>query len=364
MKFCPKCGRQIPEGSKACFYCQTRIEETDAVVTPVAEEAPVKPEKKANKLAVIIPIASVALVAVVFGILILTHVICLEHSWERATCAQPKTCEYCGRIEGKTRPHKWQEATCMEPKSCRNCGETKGKAEGHDWESATCIAPKTCAVCGETKGKKGEHDWQDATCTEPRTCKACGISEGKTAAHVTGEWEVLEAPTLESTGMDALYCTECGEMVDDRITNKKIPAVVGKSFNFNDKEFLEFLSDMTLVKSIDDSRTVSDGTTAYDFVQYDGVECYLILDHGNEGEDGNIYAICVNCEDPASAAVAVADIGQEMNMEFSADDAIAALATDRVYSKAQMSVLMTEEDDGTYTAMLLPSSYLAEIITE
>ena len=49
--------------------------------------------------------------------------------------------------------HTWEEATCTEPKTCSKCGETEGDPLGHSWVEATYHAPKTCSVCGEADGE-------------------------------------------------------------------------------------------------------------------------------------------------------------------------------------------------------------------
>lgn len=107
-----------------------------------------------------------------------------EHTWEEATCTEPKTCSECGETEGEALDHKWKDATCEDPKTCKRCGETKGKANGHSWEDATCSSPKTCSECGETEGEALEHEIAtEATYQSGAICANCGeeISEPLTA---------------------------------------------------------------------------------------------------------------------------------------------------------------------------------------
>ena len=63
--------------------------------------------------------------------------------------------------------HTFQEATCLEPKKCTKCGLTEGNALGHEWVDATCQAPKTCSRCGLTEGEKLEHNFIPATYERP-----------------------------------------------------------------------------------------------------------------------------------------------------------------------------------------------------
>ena len=67
-------------------------------------------------------------------------------------------CKGCGELinKGNAIPalgHSWQEATCTQPKACSRCGTTEGTALGHSWQDATYTAPKTCARCGATEGE-------------------------------------------------------------------------------------------------------------------------------------------------------------------------------------------------------------------
>lgn len=134
---------------------------------------------------------------------------CHQHTWEEATCTEPKTCSECGETEGKALGHTWEEATCTEAKTCSVCGKTEGEALGHTWEEATCTEPKTCSVCGKTDGealghtgnatceddgvcsvcgqtiKALGHTWEEATCTEAKTCSVCGKTEGEALGHTT-----------------------------------------------------------------------------------------------------------------------------------------------------------------------------------
>ncbi len=48
--------------------------------------------------------------------------------------------------------HSWNEATCQEPKTCVLCGETDGEPLGHDLTAANYQQPETCARCGKSFG--------------------------------------------------------------------------------------------------------------------------------------------------------------------------------------------------------------------
>ncbi len=105
--------------------------------------------------------------------------------------------------------HKWKEATCTDPKTCELCGKTDGKALGHDFQGETCVKDGVCSRCGEKQKAKG-HQWADATCTAPKTCSICGETTGEPLGHTT----------------NAGVCERCGEVVtshvevysDDKVT--------------------------------------------------------------------------------------------------------------------------------------------------
>lgn len=67
--------------------------------------------------------------------------------------------------------HSWEPATCTEPKYCYKCGLTEGNSTGHYWESATCTRPKTCYYCGLTSGSTASHSYSNGKCT------MCGKSD-------------------------------------------------------------------------------------------------------------------------------------------------------------------------------------------
>lgn len=65
--------------------------------------------------------------------------------------------------------HTWENATCTNPKTCTTCGATEGSANGHDWMAATCNEPKTCNSCGATEGTVLTHNYVGGTCSH------CGL---------------------------------------------------------------------------------------------------------------------------------------------------------------------------------------------
>lgn len=123
----------------------------------------------------------------------------LGHTWQDATCTEAKVCKTCAASEGEALGHAWQDATCTEAKTCKTCAVTEGEALGHSWQDATCTAPKTCGLCGQTEGEVLAHSWQSATCQRPETCAGCGLTRGEKTDH---QWK---NPTC-SKGQSCKYC--------------------------------------------------------------------------------------------------------------------------------------------------------------
>ncbi len=122
-----------------------------------------------------------------------------RHTWQEATCTEPKTCTSCGEIQGSANGHNWKAANCTEAKTCRTCGEIQGSANGHNWKAATCTRAKTCLTCGQTQGNANGHNWKAATCTQAKTCRTCGEIQGTANGHA---WK-------EATCTEAKLCKNC-----------------------------------------------------------------------------------------------------------------------------------------------------------
>ena len=143
-----------------------------------------------------------------------------DHEWLAATCSASKTCQLCGKTEGKPLSHTLQDATCTTPKKCTICNATEGNALGHTWKNATCSAPKTCTVCKITEGKPTEHMWQEATTEAPKTCSVCNKTEGsklktdsrfttKSTKNLQGKWISDVKISDEMIGIDNFGSVNC-----------------------------------------------------------------------------------------------------------------------------------------------------------
>mgnify|MGYP003302742717 CR=1 FL=1 len=276
---------------------------------------PTPPEKKkSNKglIAAIISVTSVLVIVGVFLTLILTHVICINHNWEEATCEKAKTCSYCDKTEGDVAGHKWKDATCVEA--------------------------KTCSVC---KKKSGEP-----------------------LGHTDGEWVVTTEPTLMATGSESLACATCGEALDERSVSEKDAKAERTSFNFKDDEFIQWLEDegdgdIEIGSLIE---TTDDGDTMYKITTFDGKTGVLLLCHVNNDPNGNVKFIMVSFGDNVvNSAAVICFIGERIDIKFDSLTASSYIYTyDSVYEAGGMTACIIE-NDGLKVAVLVPSDILSEV---
>jgi len=368
MRYCPNCGSRGSNNDHVCGHCGTPLmnkEEASRQVyistEPTIPSAPAVPEKKSKGgiAKILIPIIAVCVVVATAAVLILTHVICLNHDWQDATCTKPKTCSYCDKTEGAVLEHKYQDATCTKPKTCSDCGHEEGETAEHDWLDATCTKPQTCAVCGLEEGEVIEHEWQEATCTEPKTCAQCGLTEGEELGHTRGEWTETVAPTLVEGGTEELHCTVCDEELDSRETEKKKPDIEGIGFNFTDVEFIEWVNAEGLPV---DEEEVGQGTlekenTAY-LYENDKGRAVIIMNHGDFGSDGNVCAFMVYSDDNKAFSIALAAvIGEMLDSRFVAESAATEVSAGGTFYKAGMVMFEINEQ-----VILTTTGYVAKIL--
>lgn len=144
-----------------------------------------------------------------------------SHKWAAATCTDPKTCEICGKTEGKALPHDYKviAGTAVEP-SCTNvgkeadqkcslCGDViEGKALpalGHEW------------VVDGTTDKDGWRSWTTGDRVhQERRCNRCEFAERR---EYEQDHEHSRAPmskddgtpaTCTADGVRAHYVCTCG----------------------------------------------------------------------------------------------------------------------------------------------------------
>ena len=175
-----------------------------------------------------------------------------DATWECEKCGRRiqaglgDVCPFCG---AHRHVHSWQEATCTEPKTCPKCGETEGEALGHCWDQGTVIQEATCREtglklylcerCGTARKETIPKDFSrhageteirsraEATCvtdgyTGDTYCTGCGklILAGNRIAAAGHRWDEgieVRAATCQATGMKRFICTVCGETREEPI---------------------------------------------------------------------------------------------------------------------------------------------------
>lgn len=287
MKICPKCGVQHPDDVEKCPICNTEMK-----------------KRSVNKLAIIIPGIAIYLVAMVIAILMLTHVICINHDWEKASCTQPEVCRHCGKV--------------------------KDSASGHLWKEATCDAPKTCKTCGET--------------------------EGAALGHTPGDWEIKKPSTLTANGTEAICCRKCNDVIESRLLEKKIPKIDGSSFNFTESELVAWLQEIGEVEIGEDEAIEGASNATYEVSNKNGDSGIIMVRHVEGNKDGNIGGILVYFNNSSAAVSLVSRIGAAIDPKFSREAASLKLSSGDKYFKASMAAFMYDID-GLNTAVLVPAEY-------
>jgi uncharacterized Zn finger protein (UPF0148 family) len=106
---------------------------------------------KMKLTAAVLGIVAVAEIAV--GAMLASNIICI-HEWSGNNCCQVNHCYKCGKVDpnGKIDPdaHSWNSATCTEPKTCVNCRKTVGEKnpDNHCFEDRS-DGSKVCTRCGK-----------------------------------------------------------------------------------------------------------------------------------------------------------------------------------------------------------------------
>ena len=110
--------------------------------------------------------------------------------------------------------HTWNDATCTNPKVCSVCNTTEGEALGHTGGIATCIAKAICSECGEAYGHFAPHTWatgftvdKEANCTEAgsksKHCTVDGCDE-KTEVNLKDLGKRLGAGSISFASVERL----------------------------------------------------------------------------------------------------------------------------------------------------------------
>ena len=149
----------------------------------------------------------------------------------------------------------------------------------------------------------------------------------------------------------------CKNVIDSRTVEKKIPQVVGNSFNFNDAEFIEWLR---VIAPIDaDVETFAEGDDGFTYpITYDnGEEGIVMLNCSSRNKSGNVRAVIFYFEHTATAIELAATVGEHIDPSFSANDASVKLYSGKEYTKSNMTALVYDAD-GLLSAVVAPTIFL------
>jgi len=329
INFCPECGHRVKSGETFCGNCGTKIIGSNFSVknentyfnpsAPIIETPATKSNNKKFNKKILIPIISVASALFLFGIALVvfifltsTHIICINHDWEAPTCLEPAKCTYCDKYKDD---------------------------------------------------KLGNHKWIEATCTKPKTCSECSKIEGEALGHVNGKWTVAKAATFYEAGTEELSCTRCEEVIDSRTIARKAPKVNGKTFNFTDDEFIDWIEDFTKLKIGSKQSLNSDMNTAYLItLPSTGETGAIVFNHGSNGLNGAVCGIMMYFDNHETAILLMSALGEKMSSNFVGVDAYNALIQDKQYVKSSM-IMMNLDIDNMNSVLLAPTEAIIDIIS-
>lgn len=156
MKFCEKCGAQIPDEAFVCPQCQTPI--NNHVQRDINQQ--ISKNKNSIKMYLIIPIIVILTATIVFGI---TYFV-LSHDFKDAASTDAKTLETKSSETIEDTVFSAIDTTCPEQ-----------EYGNHDWRAATCVEPAKCYNCGAYKDDKlGNHSWWE-NLYDIKECQYCSM---------------------------------------------------------------------------------------------------------------------------------------------------------------------------------------------
>ena len=89
----------------------------------------------------------------------------------------------------------------------------------------------------------------------------------------------------------------------------------------------------------------------------------LLLNHGDNGKNGNIQAIMIYFEDNTVSAALGIWLGNKIDSNFDSDDAGYNWAYNKSYTAAKMTGVSFELDDDFEIYLLAPSEYVADLLS-
>lgn len=277
----------------------------------------------------VVLIAAAVLCAVLIT-LCATHVICLSHNWQAATCTEPEICSKCHRTRGESLGHDFKPATCTKKKTCRRCGAQFGMIKGHEWIAATCTAPETCSVCGTISGAP--------------------------LGHSASDWEIETPATLNQNGTAVKTCTRCGEIVDTG-TYSKEPEVLSDGYNFTEDEIVTYLrnqisSNYSIWPIPSQDREELSDYAMYPIVDTAGDLAALMLIKVDES--GAVTQLGIAGENSSLVIALAAWMAQQIDPKFDTDSAATLLTTLHLCIDCNMKLYAKKISDTLFMATVTP----------
>lgn len=192
------------------------------------------------------------------------------------------------------------------------------------------------------------------------------ISICKDGLHQKGSWVLTKEATLVNVGVEEILCTVCGESLDSRGTECKKAKVDGKSFNFKDDEFIDWVNSWD--KNFEISGTelgmsnLSPSNTSYAVkLESTGSEGILILNHN---DDSNVSGIMAYFEEPIESAAFISYIAKYIEYDFSTDKAGEELIDNKMaYTVGEIVVMRISLDSNFEVTLLAPFEYIGEVLS-
>lgn len=132
-----------------------------------------------------------------------------------ATCTTDKVCARAGCtvvLQAKLGHVSSANANCDNALTCTRCDIVLAPALGHKAKSsATCTEDSVCINCGKVLAEATGHKYENAAnCTTAKVCATCGVVATPALGHNFGAWELTEAATRKTAGIETRACLVCG----------------------------------------------------------------------------------------------------------------------------------------------------------
>lgn len=177
-------------------------------------------------------LATILVVAVLCGVAYGTHILTYKPAPSPAPAEVRAEASPTPEAEPEPTPtpepvheHTWQEATCTEPRTCLTCGETEGEPLGHQPTPADYWTPSVCSVCGQELAPPLTPEF------ELHGLKA-NVKLGETVDyHTVCGTEAPDTPTLGKATVQRYEICPSAEGIE---------SIPGKTWNLPEKEGFEW----------------------------------------------------------------------------------------------------------------------------